>query len=347
LATISQIRGALLEEAVLFLLAKVGYKIVRNKTDSIDPSDLKNGPSGLEISGRGSLHQIDAMAEQHQTAAFTFPLRLLVEAKCYLNQHVGISVVRNSVGVHKDVSENYFTKDSKKSGLAPVRFNYQSAIFSSSGYTKPAIEYAVAHQIFLIEYKRIPLIEPVISSILSLETNSITHLGYQKISDLRECFSKSLGDSIPTNIFRYFTVDGINAIESAVSSILEIRGSYFGMLQGRWPLHLLTRNPLPERIFENDIVKCRVQGNRNGNWRFTPSSVSEGSEYWFELSFYLPPQLAKLMVSKWGNAQQIADMKTQHFSFISMSGRIGNIWRTVKLELDEDWLLRYLSENSD
>lgn len=82
MATVAQIKGAIFEEAVLFLLEKVGYKTVRHPADSVDTSDLRNG-TGLKVQGRGAWHQIDALAEQEQTPAFTFPLRLLLEAKCY------------------------------------------------------------------------------------------------------------------------------------------------------------------------------------------------------------------------------------------------------------------------
>ena len=56
MATIGQIRGSILEEAVLYLLKKVGYKIVRSRKDSIDDSDLHDGGSGLELQGRGTWH---------------------------------------------------------------------------------------------------------------------------------------------------------------------------------------------------------------------------------------------------------------------------------------------------
>lgn len=346
MATASQIRGALLEEAVLFLLKKVGYKIVREPNDSLDKTDLKVDHSGLEVQGRGAWHQIDALAEQHQTPAFMFPLRLLVEAKCYPNQRVGIPVVRNSVGVHKDISENYFSKHRESGEKAAVRFNYQSAIFSVSGYTKPAIDYAVAHQIFLIEYKGIPLIEPVIQAIERIETDSLTDNGSRNISSARRVFRDILEDQFPDrHLEPYFTEQGIEAIQAASRALHRIGGSYFGMLQGRWPLHLLTGSPLPERLFRNDLVRCRLQGDRDGNWRFTPSSIEPENENWFELNFFLPPELARLMEHHWDDPQIIAREKSERFSFISLSGYIGGVWRNVRLELDRNWLNQYLRGN--
>ncbi|NQZ92056.1 MAG: hypothetical protein HRT97_06900 [Moritella sp.] len=346
MATASQIRGAILEEAVLFLLEKVGYKIVRRPTDSIDSSDLKVNHSGLEVQGRGAWHQIDALAEQDQTPAFMFPLRLLVEAKCYPNSRVGIPIVRNSVGVHKDISENYFTKHRSTNAKSTIRFNYQSAIFSVSGYTKPAIDYAVAHQIFLIEYTGVPIIEPVIRAITNLEVESLTDLGVRDISGVRDKFKNILEHNHPNEyLSTHFTPQGVESIQQVSQRLENIGGSYFGMLQGRWPLHLLTQDELPAHAFRNDTVQCRLNGNREGNWTFTPIEYQQGELGWFELQFFLPIELAEKMSPQWGDQARVAQTKSENFSFIAMSGRIGGIWRNVKIELNQEWLSTYLREN--
>ena len=61
MATVAQIRGVLLEEAVFFLLKKVGYRIVYSPHDSIDSTDIRAGHSDLEVQGRSTWHQIDAL----------------------------------------------------------------------------------------------------------------------------------------------------------------------------------------------------------------------------------------------------------------------------------------------
>lgn len=60
---------------------------------------------------------------------------------------------------------------------------------------------------------------------------------------------------------------------------------------------------------------------------------------------FLPVELAEKMRSTWGNRELIARTKSQHFSFISLSGFIGGIWRNVKIQLDERWLEHYLRQN--
>ncbi|MEZ9744147.1 hypothetical protein AB4320_05590 [Vibrio splendidus] len=342
MATIGQIRGAVLEEAVLFLLDKVGYKIVRNPSDSISHVDIEMNSSGLELRGRGTWHQIDAIAEQHHTPAFTYPLRLLVEAKYYTTKKVGVDVVRNSVGVHKDLSENYFSITHGSARKSGIRFNYQSAIFSVSGYTRRAVEYAVAHQIFLIEYKNIALIEPIISGIGRLEESSFTEDGISNLTVIRQHFLRLLnGDNAISSLL---TEEGQQILQSSIIAPLSnIGGSYFGMLQGRWPLHLLTAERLPENAFVNDTVRCRLSRNNQGQWYFSPTEFTLDSPNWFELEFNLPPELAQLIAEQHGDREGIANTKSENFSFIALSGIIGGIWRNVRVELDRNWLERYLS----
>ena len=136
MVTINQIRGAILEEAVAFLLRMVGYELVKPGA-----SGTRLRQNGLEVQGRGCWHQIDSMAVLNGTPAFMYPLRLLLEAKCYHERRkVGVDIVRNAVGVLKDISENYFTHSpfSDNEEIQFQRFNYHASIFSTSGYTSVA-----------------------------------------------------------------------------------------------------------------------------------------------------------------------------------------------------------------
>ena len=347
MANISQIRGALLEEAILYLLEKVGYETIEIDPSNLD-SGLREGHSGLEVRGRGSWHQIDALASFISSPAFMYPLRLMVEAKCYQEHRpVGIEVARNSVGVLKDISENYFTVSNRRGLEIQVpRFNYYSAIFSTSGFTSGAVEYSLAHQVFLIQYENVPVIQPLIDAIMAFNENCVTALGNRAISEVRERYRNALKDRLNNDedIMKFVTPRGVELIEnSLVNTISGVRGSYFGMLQGRWPLHLLTSTPLAVRAFESDRIRCRVIGDETGEWKFTPLNFQEGEEGWFELQFNLPEAIATLVSENWENHIAVANLKQQHFSYINLSGIIGGIRRSVKLELDRDWINQYIA----
>lgn len=348
MATITQIRGALLEEAVLFLLKKVGY-------DTYDPaalqqhhlSYLRKGHAGLEVRGRGTWHQLDAFALWKFSPAFMYPLHLMVEAKCYASHRpVGVEVPRNSVGVLKDISENYFTYTSRGTVISGPRYNYTAAVFSTSGYTRGAVEYAVAHQVFLIQYENVPVIQPLINFILEFDQNCINLLGQQAISAARGYFRSCLAANANAEISdpppELTELGQLYLRDSVAEACRAIRGSYFGMLQGQWPLHLLRHEPLPPEAFVEDVVNCRLDGSPTGVWRFVPIQAEPNSPAWFALDFSLPTSIAEIVRNNWLDPSAVADLKQQHFSFIDLTGVIGGIRRSVRLQLDRDWIERYI-----
>src|SRR5688572_10214575 len=134
MASTHQVRGVLLEEAVLMLLRAAGYRTVTDV--GLDPT-LGTCSAGLTVQGRGSCHQIDAVADLRIGQPFSNPQRLLVEAKAYSDHRpIGLPIVRGTVGVLKDVSEFWVARTP---GKPPVgRYHYQAAIFSSSDFTSDA-----------------------------------------------------------------------------------------------------------------------------------------------------------------------------------------------------------------
>jgi hypothetical protein len=333
-------RGVILEELVLHLLRIVGYRVVVAGEES-----TRSGHSGLEVCGRGEWHQIDALAAFDRTPAFMYPLRLMVEAKCYSRgRPVGIEVARNAVGVLKDISENYFTYPIPGNAEVQVqRFNYHSALFSTSGYTVGAQRYSIAHQVFAIQYERISLMEPVIDGLLSL---TLRHLepGLSEAGmslKLREQVRQMLatnGDA-PWVRESALSEDGAtHVLERVVRPLLNIGGSYFGMLQGKWPMHLLARDPLPPAAFEGrDEIPCRVYGRDADRWSFSPVDFAKGDQRWFQLEFDIPEEILGFVQAARGDPIAIAEVKQAQFSYLDLAGRIGGVYRQVKLRMDEQW----------
>lgn len=345
---LSTARGIILEELVLYLLALVGYRVV-----TAGEEGTHEGHSGLEVHGRGEWHQIDALAAFDRTPAFMYPLRLMVEAKCYARgRPVGIEVTRNAVGVLKDISENFFSYqplDPRRPAVQTARFNYHSAICSTSGYTAGAQRYAIAHQLFLIQYDKVSLLEPVIDGLLALQDEHFVdgdtdgnEVSNRLRKQVREMLARH-GD-IEQARNSVLTAEGFNhVLNEVVRPLLGIQGSYFGMLQGRWPLHLLAKSPLPEGMFANrDEVPCRVYGRDSPRWSFAPAEVSQGEEGWFRLEFDIPEEVVGFVRAARENPIALAEVKETNFSFLDLVGKIGGIQRQVRLRLDEDWLGSYL-----
>lgn len=347
MALFTHVKGALLEEVVLFLLAKVGYSTIDPSLLASAPQPgLRKGKSGLDARGRGTWHQLDALCNWDHSPAFIYPIRLIVEAKCYAQSSpIQVSVTRNALGVLKDVSENYFSFDANTDSVHGPRYNYVFAIFSTSGFTRGAVEFAIAHQIFLIQYEDVPVIAPVIDAIMELNDDHFESLANGAIAEARGLLRNALQGSTvaaepePTHL----SVLGRNHILGAVRQAAEqIGGSYFGMLQGRWPMHLLRKTPLPEAAFREDTIHCRVISDNLDSWRFVPIGVSEDSARWFELEFSLPLQIARLVELERKDRVSIANLKQQHFSYINLTGIIGGIRRNLRLQLDEKWIRDYV-----
>ncbi|MCF2525906.1 restriction endonuclease [Yinghuangia soli] len=145
MATRAMLRGYLLEEALAWLLRHSGYRLLVNAEQ--DPEELVSDGGNLRVRGRGAVHQVDVLGEFAFTPAFSLPVRLFLEAK-YYRTPCRLEVVRNAHGVIHDVNENFMNRP----GSRPRRrYQYSYALFSANGFTSDAQEYALAHQISLID----------------------------------------------------------------------------------------------------------------------------------------------------------------------------------------------------
>lgn len=104
--------------------------------------------NGLVVKGRGATHQVDVLGELEWIPAFTYPLRLIIEAK-FRGTTTGIDIVRNAVGVLLDVAQNNAPTQEQES-FSP-KYQYAYAVVSTSGFSQPAMNMAIAHQISLID----------------------------------------------------------------------------------------------------------------------------------------------------------------------------------------------------
>ncbi|MFJ3639606.1 hypothetical protein ACIPRD_07630 [Streptomyces sp. NPDC090108] len=150
----SVLRGYLLEEVVAWLLRSSGYELLAEADDKeTNPVHrvLEKRHNGLAVRGRGAWHQADALGEFRYVPPFSLPVRLFAEAK-FTGRNVGLPTVRNGHGIVHDVNENVVTS---LYGSAPSRprprYRYNYAIFSTAGFSRDAQEYALAHQISLVD----------------------------------------------------------------------------------------------------------------------------------------------------------------------------------------------------
>ncbi|WP_307795389.1 hypothetical protein [Actinacidiphila acididurans] len=148
------LRGYILEEVLAWLLRSSGYEVLTAQDDGEQApwKVLERGNHGLVVRGRGAWHQADTLGQFRYVPPFSLPIRLFVEAK-FTRTKVRLSTVRNGHGVVHDVNENVMTTVSTHSGPRRPRtqYRYSYAIFSTSGFSRDAQEFALAHQISLVD----------------------------------------------------------------------------------------------------------------------------------------------------------------------------------------------------
>ncbi|MCK9878447.1 restriction endonuclease [Frankia sp. Ag45/Mut15] len=148
MTSLEQLRGYILEEVLARLLYESGYRLLVSETQ--DPEALRRGAHGLLVRGRGTDHQADVLGELTLPVPFSLPLRVFVEAK-YRAAKTGLGDVRNAHGVIHDVNEHHSTASAGTRAIPMRRYHYRYVLFSTSGFTKPAQQFALAQQISLVD----------------------------------------------------------------------------------------------------------------------------------------------------------------------------------------------------
>ncbi|MDW8034654.1 MAG: restriction endonuclease [Nitrososphaerota archaeon] len=250
---INQAKGVLFEEIIKMLLEKNDYEECKVDGEQVDNKG--------RVRGRGGWHQIDALGRWRFTIPFVYPIRLLCEAKC-LDEPVGLPVVRNFVGVLKDVSENYFIEDRQDIDrtMLSKRYTDCGAIFSASGFTPEAQKYAYAQNVFLVSYENNPIIEEFRKIIEDIaKTISLKDISKKRLS---MWFKEALTNDYQKDLDKY--VMDKEKFENSLKRLRyvfhDVQTSVVGVATGVYPIHLLSRDKIPEELFiKTDGADFRVK----------------------------------------------------------------------------------------
>ena len=334
MATIPQIRGMLLEEAVLQMLRTAGYTSVERAGQ--DPT-LHDGHSGLEVRGRGEKHQTDAVADFRILQPFSNPHRLIVEAKCYSQQYpVGLPIVRNAVGVLKDISEWWVPTGRGNNATMKGRYHYQYAIFSASGYTPEAQRYAYAQDIYLIQYEKSRFIKPVIQAIRRLTPVDFGAQTWNAIDvslkDLRRDIRKAIQNN--GDFSGSLTNHGRMSIERILHAVSEIEGTIFAIAGGGFPIHLI---PSPDVSLRELPAHTKVRIFWDNQSWYLEDERSRRQLF----SFDIPPQLLDLYAEH-GNLtrSRALDLKSEALDKLQAVLVTDGEVRLITFDLDRDWIVK-------
>jgi hypothetical protein len=345
------LRGYVLEELLAKLIQDTGYSLLVDASQ--DPEELENRANGLCVRGRGGTHQVDVLGELAWIAAFTFPLRLIVEGKAR-GAKSGIGDVRNAVGVVADVNQNFARTPGTKAVLLQ-RFSYRYALFSTAGFSVPAAEYALAHQISLIdlsaaEFADIVALADDVTALISDDEPPRRAGGF--VRDFRTRMRMALGTWPYEEVLPELGDEGValdrrwEAISETLKARVEAIGELFvGMANG--PYLLLLRAHNPERVIEvlekNPVQPVSIHwspGVQGGAlWTITlPGGRDET-----QLHFALPDAVSRWIFDPEADARRRAmHFKEQFLSTITIYRFIGGRDRLYRLQfsraqVSESW----------
>lgn len=232
-----QVRGLFFEQLVRRLVMLSGYK---------------NVSSGF-VSGRGEKHQIDAFGRYGFTIPFIYPIRLICEAK-WLKKGVHLNHVRDFEGVIKDVSENYFTtRGIRAKGFTWKFLNRNTdcgVFFSATYFTDPAQHYAYAQGIYLVPFERNSVCKELLNELEKLIVQNQQVFRTKRLFNMAEDKAKANYAKKAQQIIRN---------SRTYKKILSKIGTYIGILDGVYPVHILTKRKLAFRPTRKDEYNIQLE----------------------------------------------------------------------------------------
>lgn len=330
----SQFKGYILEEVLAYLIRTSGYSLI-----TIAPhndTDLSNGHNGLNLRGRGANHQIDVLGELNWIPAFNYPLRLMIEAK-FREGTTGIDVIRGEVGILADVNENYFMPSD---ATVKPRYRYVSVVFSTSGFTAPAVDMAIAHQVQLadLSIEEYDGLKQKINDFTNRVFSDNDSIGKEQAFYIRKNLRSYLSDNQRDDANLSQThEDALRNLTSYVRS--DYKKLFIGMSQGGFMLLLKADNVenFIRYAKDNPTHDIRIHWSESDNgskWTIVPLNNS------YRLTFALPKKLHKYIYEIAENKfSEAINQKEIHFSKISIS------YHDTNTDTDYIFNLRFSREN--
>lgn len=363
------LRGYLLEEVLAYLIKGTGYNLLVDKSQ--DPEELENRHHGLVVKGRGAEHQADVLGQLKWIPAFTYPIRLFVEAK-FRKSKTGIGPIRNAVGIIEDLNQNYFIHNytiNEPKKILVKRYNYNYVLFSVSGFSRDAVNMAIAHRISLVDLScsdfkpLLDSIDKTAENIIETINSSSERASSNYMCKVLDGFHKRYSSKEFVNLLRMYLrikletypvefikkqsifqfADFIGISDEILKKLFHVVKVEYKMLfvaMANGPFMLVMKADDPQRFLSyvkaNRNPEINISWNRSDNdgrrWTITPRD-SEVSG--FRLTFTLPEELSKFIFESDNPRETAIDVKRNIFSDITIYNFNDSI--------DELYRLRYFS----
>lgn len=323
----SQTKGYLLEIVLERLLKVNGYNVISQPNGD----DIVRIGNGLNVVGRGALHQFDSLGTLKSTPPFMYPLRIFLEAK-FRKGRTGIDVVRRGVGILQDINTNYSTANMTEHQLTLPRYNYNYVVFSTSGFSKEAQKYSIAHKIYLVDLRsQFIHLKTGIEAIVDLWFNTysngggtITKESFQRLSD----FFKTILSYSNQNINSAYVIPLYNEIYGLINEMVDEISQK--------PIYLANTNssqlvPLIPDNNDQFIESLKIsphqsvmitRNNQENTWTVIGGENTENS---FILRFELPEIFLNYILSDNNNFDKMAyNVKEEFLSKFTFIAYLGN-----------------------
>lgn len=272
--TESYLKGLLFEIVMKELVKKSGF----SQEDYLLQANLQK----TKLHGRGAPHQIDILGVFRLGIPFIHPLLLVGEAKNF-RYKIGLKEVRAFLGTYIDIIQfsRINTKapmNVRRNDLFEPKYTYCPVFFSMKGFKRTAETLMFAHGINYFSYENSAIMEQIEKLVARLlkqvRHNRIVDTDYKQfrelssLKNLRTDARKETYDAALEKLTRYL---------SSVSS-------YVGVLDKRFPIHILTRTKnIPrkpvevriERVTEKLLVIKSVKNRQYGQFSLTDSFLQD------------------------------------------------------------------------
>jgi len=322
--TCAQFRGYLFEIFVSKMLEENGFKKCEYSEEGnyIYQKPCEMASEDGELEGRGTKHQIDFIGIYERNIPFIYPLRILVECKYYRNG-VYKNVIREFIGVVKDIDENYFYNQRKER----IRFLNIPIIFSATKFHNEAINLAWAHGVSTISYHNIPVLKDFLN-----ELNDFVEKKCGKSKDILNKYVKQYKNEFLREI-----------------DVPELQTFLFATTEKGLLINLISQDEFPNNLFlDTDERNCGIyfleddnqEENNNRVFYISLHDDNQNRKFYFQAN-------DELMKKGFSNLSldERTNMKKRYFKKLTIIKKINGIDRIIKLNVDfEDSKIRNILE---
>lgn len=199
---------------------------------------------------------------------------------------------------------------------------------------------------------------PVVEALLALEKADFGEIAQRRgrgnLAAIRNGFRTLLVSGTVDAENGVFSERGIGKVrDRLLPALAEIRGSYYGMIEGIYPVHLVSRSEIPIHLIrERGVIQCEIRvSDDEQTWAFEPSEIPMGAPDFFRLEFTIPEFVADMLgaraqekrereeVPRW---LRITEVKRNYMRFIDVTTVHEGQLLPFRLALDVNWLNRYI-----